>query len=225
LAAQNLPDEEKDPPGRGLIAAMPSCGLSKTVPVTAGGIQPESIAFDIDGVIADTMTLFLEIARDEFDVHGIRYEDITCYNLADCIDMAPEVIDGALVRLLDGGYRGRLKPVPGAPEVLQRLARRSGGVLFVTARPHLGPIEDFIRGILPGDPESFDIVATGSFDGKTEVLQRRGITHFVEDRLETCFNLDAAGITPVLFAQPWNREPHPFTEVSSWREIEELIRW
>ena len=204
---------------------MPSCELPKTIPVPAGAIEPESIAFDIDGVVADTMTLFLEIARDEFDVHGIRYEDITCYNLADCIDMAPEAIDGALVRLLDGGYRGRLEPVPGAPEVLQRLARRSGGVLFVTARPHLGPIGDFIRGILPGDPGSFDIVATGSFDGKTEVLQRRSITHFVEDRLETCFSLDAAGITPVLFTQPWNREPHPFKEVSSWPEIEELIRW
>ena len=52
------------------------------------------------------------------------------------------------VRLLDGGYRSRLKPVPGAPEVLQRLARRSRGLLFVTARPHVGPIDDFMRGIL-----------------------------------------------------------------------------
>jgi uncharacterized protein len=204
---------------------MPSHSPPKTIPMPAGAIAPESIAFDIDGVIADTMALFLEIAADEYDVHGIRYEDITCYNLADCIDMAPEVIDGVIVRLLDGGYRGRLRPVPGAPEVLQRLARRCGGVLFVTARPHLGPVEDFIRSILPGDSGSFDIVATGSFEGKTEVLQRRSITHFVEDRLETCFTLNAAGITPVLFTQPWNREPHPFIEVSSWREIEELIRW
>jgi 5'(3')-deoxyribonucleotidase len=204
---------------------MFSCGQPKTTPVPACAIEPESIAFDIDGVIADTMTLFLEIARDEFDIHGIRYEDITCYNLVDCIDMAPEVIDSVIVRLLDGGYRGRLKPVPGAPEVLQRLARRSGGVLLVTARPYVGPVADFVRSILPAGPGVFDIVATGSFDAKTEVLQGRKITHFVEDRLETCFTLNAAGITPVVFAQPWNRVSHPFIEVSSWREIEELIRW
>jgi hypothetical protein len=204
---------------------MPSCSLPKTIPLPASAIEPESIAFDIDGVIADTMTLFLEIAADEFDIRGIRYQDITCYNLVDCINMAPEVIDRVIVRLLDGGYRGRLKPVAGAPEVLQRLARQSGGVLLVTARPHVGPVGDFIRSILPGDPGAFDIVATGSFDAKTDVLLGRSITHFVEDRLETCFTLNAAGITPVLFAQPWNREPHPFIEVSSWREIEELIRW
>ena len=55
-----------------------------------GSIAPESIAFDIDGVIADTMTLFLDIAREEFAVEGVRYEDIRCDNLADCIDIEPE---------------------------------------------------------------------------------------------------------------------------------------
>jgi hypothetical protein len=139
--------------------------------------------------------------------------------------MAPEMIDRVIVRLLDGGYRSRLRPIPGAPEVLQRLARRSGAVLLVTARPHVGPISDFIRSIMPVEPECFDIVATGSFDAKAEILKLRNITYFVEDRLETCFTLMTAGITPVLFAQPWNREPHPFIEVSSWQEIEELIRW
>ena len=209
------------------MAPMPSCcsPLPKANPAPPAGVAPHSIAFDVDGVIADTMRLFLDIAADEFGVSGIRYEDITCYHLEDCIDMEPEVIDAVIRRLLDGGYRSRLNPVPGAPPVLQRLARRCGRLLFVTARPHVGPIDDFMRGILADEARSVDIIATGSFEAKTEVLQRHGITHFVEDRLETCFSLNSAGITPVLFAQPWNREPHPFIEVSSWREIEELIRW
>lgn len=38
-------------------------------------INPVSVAFDIDGVIADAMTLFLDIARDVFHINGIRYED------------------------------------------------------------------------------------------------------------------------------------------------------
>ena len=38
-------------------------------------IHPASVAFDIDGVIADTMTLFLDIAGDVFHMSGIRYED------------------------------------------------------------------------------------------------------------------------------------------------------
>jgi hypothetical protein len=191
----------------------------------AGMVAPELIAFDIDGVVADTMTLFLDIARDEFAIEGVRYEDIRCYNLADCVDLDREVIDRIIVRILDGGYRAPLKPIPGAPEVLERLTRRCGQVLLVTARPYIGPIGDFIRNLLPNGLNGMEIVTTGSFDAKAGVLQRRRITHFVEDRLETCFTLNAAGITPVLFAQPWNRSPHPFIEVSSWWEIEELIRW
>ncbi len=190
-----------------------------------GIIAPESIAFDIDGVIADTMTLFLDIARDEFAIEGIRYQDLRCYNLADCVDIDPEVIDRIIARILDGGYRVPLHPIPGAPAVLERLARRCGQLLLVTARPYIGPIGDFVRRWLPDQPDGMDIVATGSFEAKAEVLQQRQITHFVEDRLETCVTLSAAGITPVLFVQPWNRSPHSFIEVSSWWEIEDLIRW
>jgi hypothetical protein len=204
---------------------MTGRNLLNTARMPAGIIAPESIAFDIDGVIADTMTLFLDIARDEFAINGIRYEDLHCYNLVDCVDIDHAVIDSILAQILDGGYRAPLHPIPGAPDVLERLARRSGQLLLVTARPYLGPIGEFIRRLLPADVNDTEIVTTGSFDGKAEVLQKRRITHFVEDRLETCLTLNAVGITPVLFAQPWNRSPHPFIEVSSWGEIEELIRW
>jgi len=53
-------------------------------------INPASVAFDIDGVIADTMTLFLDIARDVFHINGIRYEDILSYNLIDFEDDATD---------------------------------------------------------------------------------------------------------------------------------------
>jgi hypothetical protein len=190
-----------------------------------GRVEPKGIAFDVDGVIADTMRLFLDIARDEFGVTHVRYEDITRYNLEECIDLSAGVIDRVIVRLLEGGYRAPLNPIPGAPAVLNRLTEHCGSVLLVTARPSVGPIAEFMRGILPCAAECADIVATGSYDAKAEVLLARGVTHFVEDRLETCFALEAAGIAPVLFVQPWNREPHPFIEVSSWDQIAGLIRW
>ena len=72
-------------------------------------------------------------------------------------------------------------------------------------------------------PSDMEIIATGSYDGKVAVLLERGIEYFVEDRLETCYPIQDAGITPVLFKQPWNRRQHPFIEVSGWDEIEDLI--
>jgi 5'(3')-deoxyribonucleotidase len=56
-----------------------------------------------------------------------------------------------------------------------------------------------------------------------DVLSKRNVSYFVEDRLETCFSLYEAGVTPILFKQPWNRRKHPFMEVSDWRELESLI--
>jgi 5'(3')-deoxyribonucleotidase len=188
-------------------------------------INPASVAFDFDGVIADTMSLFLDIARDEFHVDGIRYEDITCYNLADCIDMDPEIIEAVVSRILDGRHRTPLKPIEGAPEVLARIGRFHRPVLFVTARPYVGPICDWLLNFLPFEPESVDVVAVGTHEGKADILLNRQIACFVEDRLETCYALHEVGIVPIVFKQPWNREPHPFVEVGSWSELEELIEF
>ncbi len=199
-------------------------GLSGAVALRSEAIDPGAVAFDVDGVIADTMALFLEIARDEFDVRGVRYEDITCYNVADCLPMDPDVVDRILVRILDGSYTQPLRPIPGASGVLGRLARRSP-LLLVTARPQVGPVAAWIEALIGEAAAAVEIVATGSFEAKTEVLLERGVAHFVEDRLETCFAIADAGIQPVLFTQPWNRRPHPFLEVSSWEALDLLIQW
>ena len=73
-------------------------------------IDPASVAFDIDGVVADTMSLFLEIARDVHHVNRIRYEDIGCYNLAECTDLDPQIIDAIVARLLKGNYIRKSHP-------------------------------------------------------------------------------------------------------------------
>ena len=188
-------------------------------------IDPASVAFDIDGVFADTMTLFLDIAHQEFDVDGILYKDITCYNLTDCLEIESKIIDAIVTRILDGNYTAPLKPIAGAPEVLSRLGRLYGPVIFVTARPYLGPLCDWIQRTLALDPAAVEVISTGSHDGKTNILLDRNISYFIDDRLETCFALQDAGVRPVLFKQPWNREPHPFVEVGSWDELQALIEF
>jgi hypothetical protein len=77
--------------------------------------------------------------------------------------------------------------------------------------------------VMETDHNGIEVIATGSFEDKCGVLKDRGISCFVEDRLETCFLLADAGIEPVVFVQPWNRKPHPFAEVGSWQELEAMI--
>jgi 5'(3')-deoxyribonucleotidase len=188
-------------------------------------INPSSLAFDIDGVLADTMTLFLDIAREEYKIRDVKYEDITCYTLEECVDIDPVLIETILARIMDGTHKAHLKPLPGAKNVLTRLGRQYNPILFVTARPNGDPIYEWIQNVLPLDPDSIEVVATGSFDAKVDVLSSKDISFFVEDRLETCYPLFEAGVTPIIFRQPWNRKRHPFVEVGTWKELEALIKF
>jgi uncharacterized HAD superfamily protein len=186
-------------------------------------IVPSELAFDIDGVIADTMTLFIKIAREDFGIRDIRYEDIKEYSLHG-IGGVDELIMGEIIdRILGGKYSGTLNSLDGAQAVLQKLNQQHCPTLFVTARPSADQAVAWISETLALGSERFEIVATGSFDDKREVLLNRGIRYFVEDRLETCFTLSEAGIHPIVFKQPWNRKPHPFCEVENWQELESLI--
>jgi len=188
-------------------------------------INPSSIAFDVDGVFADTMTLFLDIARDEYGITSIRPEDITSYAIEDCIDIDKNITDNILEMITNGNYDATLTPIAGATKVLARLGKSQNRLLFVTARPYPGPIYDWMLSVLPLEPDSIEIITTGAFEDKPNVLLSRNIKYFVEDRLETCFKLQEAGITPVLFKQPWNRKVHPFVEVETWDDIEKLIEF
>ncbi len=124
-------------------------------------IDPAFLAFDIDGVVADTMNLFLDIARDEYNIHDIRYEDISRYFLEECLDIDTRIIDEIIVKLIDGAYTPRLKPIDGSVDVLTRVARNHSPVIFVTARPYLEPIYEWIVDILPIEKSAIDVVATG----------------------------------------------------------------
>jgi hypothetical protein len=186
-------------------------------------IDPAQLAFDIDGVVANTMQLFLDIVRDRYGINHIRLEDITSYNLEDCLDLDPEVITAAIHCLLQGDGGVDLNLLPGSRRVLRRMARSTPRMLFVTARPEREVIQAWLRDRLGLPHTAIEVVATGGFEAKADVLAEAGVMYFVEDRLETCFLLAAAGLEPIVYRQPWNRQPHPFHEVDGWEEIEALI--
>jgi uncharacterized HAD superfamily protein len=187
-------------------------------------VNPGKIAFDIDGVFANTMALFLEIARKDYGINHVRYQDITEYFLEECLDIDPEIIRVIINRILEGDFEQDLKPIDGAVEVLSEIAE-AHPLLFVTARPELSTIKEWVERMLPLRPFAIEVIATGTLEGKAGVLNARGIRYFVEDCLEACYMLSEHAITPLLFSQPWNRSVHhPFREVSSWAEIRTLIK-
>ncbi len=187
-------------------------------------IDPRRLAFDFDGVLADTMHLYLDILKNVYAIDHIAYSDITQYDLEACLDIDPAIIQAVIDRIIEGNYAGSLKPIKGAVEVLKRL-HAFGPIRLVTARPYPGPIPAWLDSLLPTDEYQIEITPTGSFEAKAQKLKSAEINFFVEDRLATCFLLQEQGIKPILYVQPWNRRPHPFTEVDGWSQLDALINW
>ncbi len=186
-------------------------------------IDPCVVAFDIDGVVADTMSLFFEIAEKEYNISGIKHEDVTSYNLEDCLDVDNDLMVEIFTRIINGEFSSTLKPISGAPQVLNKIAEKCKSLLFVTARPHKGDIINWLSDIIGVKPEILEVETTGSFEGKIDVLLNNGFSYILEDRFETCELLIEAGITPILYKQPWNNREHSFIEVNGWKEFEKLL--
>lgn len=187
-------------------------------------IAPEEIAFDVDGVVADTFHLFVAKARSEYG-YQFEYEDITEYDFMKVLDMEVEASDAIIQGLLESPLESGLLPISGAVDVLTRLSFLAP-LHFVTARSQKEPILNWVEHQLPEvDRDRIRIEVTGVHTEKIPVLIEMGFKYFVEDRLDTCPLLEQNGITPILFEQPWNKKPHPYQVVRDWEEISMLIDW
>ena len=188
-------------------------------------IEPRELAFDIDGVVADTMDVFVRLARERFGFAAMTKEDISCYNLYECLGIEKEVLDELICLTLDDEHTMQIPPMPGAREVLTELSR-GHPLRFVTARIWPESITEWLYQTLPGvSPERISVIASGAPELKPVILKELGVHYFVEDRVETCHQLKEAGIQPLLFVQPWNRnEPADgFIRVENWAGLKEWV--
>jgi uncharacterized HAD superfamily protein len=197
-----------------MVEIVSSCNLIS--------VHPARLGFDFDGVVADTAEAFIRLCCEEYDHCSIRLEDITEFEVERCLDMDPAIVEAVFTRILLNSVEVGLQPMAGAVEVLTELSEVAP-VTVITARPYPQPVRDWLDAVLPVPvSRSISVVAMGAHDDKVRHIRRHALHAFVDDRAETCFQLDAAGITPIVFSQPWNRGRHPFSAVRTWQEIRKL---
>jgi len=185
-------------------------------------INPALIGFDIDGVVADTGGAFIRIAAEEYGINSITLDDITSFEVVDCLDMDQEIIEEIFTRLLDDPLTAGLQPMADAIPVLHRFAAEAP-LTFVTARPHEEPIARWLKHFLqPATFAKTRLVAMGVHDNKTSYIKDLGLRYFVDDRLQTCHMLAKEGITPLVYNQPWNKNDHNLPTVNNWQAIHAL---
>lgn len=188
-------------------------------------IDPMQLAFDIDGVVADTMAVFVRLARERYGLTDLSKDDLRCYELHECLDVEREVLNDLICLTLDDEHTLQVPAMEGAPEVLTKLAQY-GPLRFVTARIWPESITEWLHRTLDQVPtDQIQVIATGAPEAKRQVLHDLDIRYFLEDRLETCRQLARNGIQPILFDQPWNRLPdgEEFPRIVSWDQFGEWI--
>jgi uncharacterized HAD superfamily protein len=185
-------------------------------------IDPALIGFDIDGVVADTGGAFIRIAGEEYGLLNLSLDDITSFEVMDCLDVDQAIIENIFTRLLDDPLTAGLQPMENAISVLHTFADKAP-LTFVTARPHKKPIARWLKHFLNSSAfENMRLVAMGEHDKKIPYIKGLGLEYFVDDRLQTCETLAREGINPLVYNQPWNRNGHNLPTVKDWRSIHAL---
>jgi len=188
-------------------------------------IEPSELAFDIDGVVADTMAVFVRLAQEHYGFTWLTKEDLRQYDLRACLDVDPEIVDELICLTLDDEHTRQIPPVDGAAVMLTELALH-GPLRFVTARIWPDSIIRWLHQTLPDvDSSRIEVFASGLPEAKCGILRELKVRYFVEDRVETCKLLSQNGIQPLLFDQPWNRVPEAaaFPRIEKWSQLAERI--
>jgi len=184
-------------------------------------LHPGRLGFDFDGVVADIAEAFIRLSKED---HGctVRFEEITHFDVEHCLDIDPKIVEDVFSRILLDSVKTGLQPMPGAVEVLSELTGHAV-ITIITARPDPKPVHDWLRSVMePPVYNKIRVIAMGSHDDKVRYVKEHGMHFFIDDRAETCHQLDRAGILPIVFAQPWNMGRHSFSTVTNWQEIREL---
>ncbi len=185
-------------------------------------IAPSRLGFDFDGVIADTADAFLRLACYNYNICDIRIEEITSFEVEQCLSLEQKIIEEIFMEIQLDPVAVGLKPMPGAVEVLSEFSKR-GQLTVVTARKEAKPVNQWLETVMEQKICSrIRVVASGEHDDKIRHIKQHNLTHFIDDRAETCTMLDRADINPFVFNQPWNLNRHNLPTVNCWQEIRSL---
>ncbi|MBU1568501.1 MAG: hypothetical protein KJ630_23105 [Proteobacteria bacterium] len=186
-------------------------------------IPISEVGFDFDGVIADTAEAFIRLACAEHGYCGFTREDITNFELENCLNIPQTLVEKIFTDILTDSIATELLPMPGAVESLERFAG-IGTLTIITARPLKKPVFAWLERYFSGPTrEKIRVIATGDHNDKVRHIHQHGLKYFIDDRAETCIQLAREAITPYVFNQPWNRNRHELQTVADWGEIRALV--
>ena len=183
----------------------------------------DEIGFDFDGVIADTAEAFIRLACNEYHYCSFSQEDITNFELENCLDIPRKLVEKIFTDILHDSIGTSVQPIVGAVDSLEQFTTHST-VTIITARSLEKPVIDWLdRFFSRTAKKKIRVVTTGDHNDKIRHIQNHGLNYFIDDRAETCRQLARDNIVPYVYSQPWNRNRHSLRTVTDWAEIRALV--
>jgi|GEM_PF-594469 uncharacterized HAD superfamily protein len=181
---------------------------------------PVRIGVDIDGVLADSLSLWINELNSYFKKDK-RVEQIRILDICEIYEVTQEELSGFLAR------RGRYlmtKPTPitGASKYLGMI-KKYHDIYIVTARDE-GFRQETVDWLRKHNLPYDELILLGSHE-KKEACLSRNINVLVEDTLEIGVKVSSAGVPVLLLDAPYNQGTLPdlIHRVYSWFDVYRTI--
>lgn len=172
------------------------------------------IGIDIDGVLCDSISHFVQEAKKRFGV-TVNKEDIVKFDIAAQSDLLQKQVTEIFS---DPDYLSTLSPLPHAVNIIRSLSAvyelhivttRYAEIKFATV--------DWLN------EHKFAYYYIVTTNDKAGYAQQCGIEYFIEDRYKNAMSLANVCKKVLLFDAPWNRRPisDNIVRVHNWLEVPE----
>lgn len=178
------------------------------------------IGLDIDGVVADSFTVFRQELNKHYgkDIVSIDHYDMTkVYDVP--WDNLSRFFDDHMEYLFSAS-----KPMAGAVQSVHALLQAGHAITYITARKSGEEERVTLKWFETQGIPVQRAVFTGS-TSKTHAIKKFGIELFVEDFLTNALEIVEMGIPVLLLDAPYNQGklPHGVVRCCNWHEIMQFI--
>ena len=177
------------------------------------------IGLDIDGVIVDFGSAVLPLLS-ELCARPILYQDLCSWDIGKALNIDEKTMACTWEQVLGSDLLLHAPPIKGAIEGLYALSKHE--IWLVTSRPI--STQGLTLSWLHENDVRYDHIAFDRRGDKLSVGPKFDV--FVEDFIEEAFSIAEAGISTLLFDQPWNNTatlPKNCKRVYDWNAILQVI--
>ncbi len=186
------------------------------------------IAVDLDDVLADSLTSFIEFYNKYYD-KSLKYKDFTAYTLNEIKGISREEENKILEHFDESEYFDNIKPIKGAVEAVEELSKKHE-IIIITSRTRdkEEKTKNWVRRFLKGIKRIYFIRQNYHEKPKTkvEICKEINANLLIEDNLTYAENCAKNGIKVLLFDYPWNQAenlPPLIKRVKSWIQISKIL--